>query len=137
MEEKYFLEAYKMSLKSSKYNDVPVGAVIVKNNKIISRGFNTREKNNRITSHAEINAILKANKKLKSYFLYNCDLYVTLKPCEMCEKVINSSRIQNVFYLLDKSESKKEYRKTSYKLCTNDLSKKYCKFLSNFFHKLR
>ena len=137
MNEEFFNIAYKMALKSIKYSDVPVGAVIVKNNKIVSKGYNTREKNYNVTNHAEINAILKANKKLKNYFLYDCDLYVTLKPCEMCEKVINNCRIRNVYYLLDKPNSKKEYSKTQYKLSKSELSDKYCKLLTNFFDKLR
>ena len=137
MNNKIFLETIKLASKSLKYSDVPVGAVIVKNGKIISKGYNTREKNGQITGHAEINAILKANKKLKSYFLYDCDLYVTLKPCSMCEKIINNARINNVFYLLDKDNNKKEYNKTKYILCDDINSKKYCKLLSNFFHNMR
>ena len=133
----YYEELIKLSNKSLKYNDVPVGALIVKNGKIISKGYNKREKNKKITSHAEIVAILKANKKLKSYFLYDCDLYVTLKPCDMCSKVINSSRINNVYYLLDKPETKKEYNKTSYIYQHTNYSDKYQKILQDFFNKLR
>ena len=137
MNEEFFNIAYKMALKSIKYSDVPVGAVIVRNNKIVSKGYNTREKNYNVTNHAEINAILKANKKLKSYFLYDCDLYVTLKPCEMCEKVINNARIRDVYYLLDKPISKKEYKKTDYIFVPSIYEEKYRKNLQKFFNKLR
>ena len=137
MNNKIYEELIKLSNKSLKYSDVPVGAVIVKNGKIISKGYNKRERNKKIISHAEIDAILKANKKLKAYFLYNCDLYVTLKPCDMCKKVINNSRINNVFYLLEKPENKKEYNKTIYTYQQNEYSKKYQKILQEFFNKLR
>ena len=64
-------------------------------------------------------------------------MYVTLKPCEMCQKVINSSRIKNVYYLLDKPSSKKEYNKTKYTLINDEYSEKYFQILHNFFDKLR
>lgn len=137
MKNNIYEELIKLSIKSMKHGDVPVGAVIVKNNRIISKGYNKREKENKIINHAEIDAILKANKKLKSYFLYDCDLYVTLKPCEMCTKVINSARIKNVFYLTDRLDIKKEYNKTKYIYQQNKYTEKYQKLLQNFFNKLR
>ena len=137
MNNKIYQQLMNEANRSLKYNDVPVGALVVKNNKIISKGHNTREKNNKIISHAEINAILKANKKLKSYFLYDCDIYVTLEPCEMCKKVINNSRIRNVYYLLKKDQSKNEYDKTKYILVDNEYSKLSQKNLQIFFDKLR
>lgn len=137
MNEYFFNEIIRLSEKSIKYGDVPVGAIIVKDGKIISKGYNKREKDKLTVNHAEIIAISKANKKLKSYFLYNCDLYVTLKPCEMCEKVINNSRISNVFYLLDKPDGKKEYAKTKVIHIQSDYEKKYKEKLKKFFNKLR
>lgn len=128
---------FKLLKKCKGSNDVPVAAIIVKNNKILSTGYNKREKNKLTTSHAEIIAISKANKKLKNQFLYNCDLYVTLKPCEMCEKVINNARINNVYYLLDKPNYKHEYSKTKYELVNNAQSKIYENMLKKFFNKLR
>lgn len=137
MKSKYYEEIIKLSQKSLKYDDVPVGAIIVKNGKIISRGFNKREKDKLTINHAEIIAILRANKKLNNYFLYDCDLYVTLKPCEMCEKVINNARISNVYYILDKPNEKKEYNKTTYNYQQNNYTEKYAEILHNFFNKLR
>ena len=137
MNNNIYEEIIHLAKKSLKYNDVPVGAVIVKNNKIISKGFNKREKNKLTINHAEIVAITKANKKLNSYFLYDCDLYVTLKPCEMCEKVINNARIKNVYYLLDKPNFKKEYKKTNIIYQQSDFEKVYRKMIQNFFNKLR
>lgn len=137
MNNDFFKKLIKESKKSLKYNDVPVGAILVKNNKIISKGHNTREKSDCTFSHAEINVIQKANRKLKSYFLYDCDLYVTLEPCEMCKKVINNARIANVFYLVKKDENKKEYNKTSYQHLKNEFGNLSKKNLQIFFDKLR
>ena len=84
--------------------EVPVGAVVVKNNKIISQAFNKREKNQIATHHAEILAIQKACKKLKSWRLDDCDIYVTLEPCPMCAGAIINARIKNLFFAV-KDES--------------------------------
>ena len=137
MKNEIYEKLIKLANKSLKFSDVPVGAIIVKNEKVISKGFNKREKNKKIISHAEIDAILKANRKLKSYFLYGCELYVTLKPCEMCAKVINNARISKVYYLLEKPSSKKEYTKTEYIYQQNQYCKIYKKMLQDFFNKLR
>lgn len=123
--------------KCRKTGDVPVAACVVRNGKVLSIGINSRNKKYCTTNHAEIIAIQKANKKLRSCFLYNCDLYVTLKPCEMCEKVINNSRISNVYYLLDKPVSKHEYTKTKYIQTKSNLTEKYSNILRDFFNKLR
>ena len=78
--------------------DIPVGAVIVKDGKIISRACNTREKDNDITSHAEIIAIRKASKILNNWRLDGCELYVTLEPCPMCGWAIVQSRLKAVYF---------------------------------------
>lgn len=78
--------------------EIPIGAVIVKNGKIISTGFNMREKNQIATHHAEILAIEKACKKLHSWRLDECDIYVTLEPCPMCAGAILNARIKNLYY---------------------------------------
>ena len=78
--------------------EIPIGAVIVKDNKIIASAHNTREKSQIATHHAEILAIEKACKKLKSWRLDDCDIYVTLEPCAMCAGAIMNARIRNVYY---------------------------------------
>lgn len=78
--------------------DVPVGALIVKNNKVIASACNEREKNNDITAHAEIIAIKKAAKKLGNWRFDECELYVTLEPCPMCAWAILQSRIKTVYF---------------------------------------
>lgn len=79
-------------------NEVPVGAIVVKDNKVIGAGFNSVIKDHTITAHAEINAINAACKLINNYRLVNCDLYVTLEPCHMCAKAIVDARIDNVYF---------------------------------------
>ena len=98
MNEKYMKEAIKEAKKSYKKDEVPIGAVIVKDNKIIARAHNLKEKKHMVTSHAEIEAIHKAAKKLGTWHLEECDLYVTLEPCPMCAGAILQSRIDKVIY---------------------------------------
>ena len=96
--EKYMLEALKEANKAFKLGEVPIGAIIVKDNKIISRAFNKKESSNLATSHAEILAINKACKKLNNWRLLDCTLYVTVEPCLMCCGAIIQSRIKKVVY---------------------------------------
>jgi len=93
----YMLEAIKEAKKSIKYGDVPVGAVIVKDGKIIARAYNQKEYKNDTTNHAEILAIKKASKKLKSWRLIDCEMYVTLEPCSMCAGALIQSRIKKIY----------------------------------------
>lgn len=124
--------------KSLDNNDVPVGAVIVKDGKVLAFGYNTREKDQNVLGHAEINAILETQKVLKNWNLSGCDLYVTLVPCSMCLEIIKQSRIDNIYYLLDKPASKKEFYKTKMqKINDANFENKYADILSNFFKKLR
>ncbi len=91
-------EAIKLAKKALSKNEVPIGAVIVCGDKIISAGFNKREKSKNAIHHAEIIAIEKACKKLKDWRLENCTMYVTLEPCPMCAGAIANARIKKVFY---------------------------------------
>ncbi len=95
----YFMkQALKEAEKALLVDEVPIGCVIVKDDKIIARGYNKRETKNDATSHAEIEAIRKANKKLNSWRLVDCDIYITLEPCIMCMGAIIQSRIKNIYY---------------------------------------
>lgn len=98
MEEKYMEEALKEAFKARAKDEVPVGAVIVLNGKIIARGHNKRETKKNSLCHAEIIAIDKACKKLKNFRLENCELYVTLEPCLMCAGAIVQARIKKVVF---------------------------------------
>ena len=97
MEEKFMKEALKEAQKAYKKLEVPVGAVIVKDGKIIARGYNQKESKTDTTKHAEIIAIQKASKKLKVWRLLDCEMYVTLEPCSMCAGAIINSRIKKVY----------------------------------------
>lgn len=135
MNDKYMDLAIIEAKKAFKKKEVPVGAVIVFNNKIIAKAHNTRHNKNKVIDHAEIKAILKASKKMGDWRLSECDLYVTLKPCSMCEEVIKASRIKNVYFMLDKLSTKKEYNKTNIK--QTNVRCDYLDILKNFFKNKR
>lgn len=92
----YMEEAIKLAEKAYQKNEVPIGAVIVKDGKIIAKAYNNRERSQQAINHAEILAIKKACKKLKSWRLNNCDMYVTLEPCSMCAGAILNARLNSV-----------------------------------------
>ena len=118
--------------------NVPIGAVIVKNNQVISSCHNKKNTSNISVYHAEILCIIEACKKLNSWYLDDCTMYVTLKPCKMCDAAIAESRIKTVYYLmesnyscnLDKNISKVRYNKIQ-------LDNDYSQLVSKFFQKLR
>ena len=122
---------------SLKNDDVPVGAVIVLNDKIISYGWNNRNKRNNILGHAEINAILKAQKKLKTWHLDGCELYVNLDPCSMCKSVIYNSHIKRVYYNVVKDVTKKEFDRTEFIKKDNYINKITIEKLRKFFEDKR
>ena len=90
--------AYKQSIKARDLDEVPIGAVIVKDNKVIARAHNLKEKTNDPMGHAEILCIKKACKKVGDWYLKDCELYVTLEPCVMCAGAIINARIKKVYY---------------------------------------
>lgn len=97
MEEKFMKAALKEAKKAYDKLEVPVGAVIVKDGKIIARAHNLKETKFDTTKHAEILAIQKASKKLNSWRLLDCEMYVTLEPCSMCAGALINSRIKKVY----------------------------------------
>ena len=105
MDIKYMKMAYKEALKALKTDEVPVGAVIVKDGKVIARAYNMKESKHCGVYHAEILAIMKACKKISNWRLESCDIYVTLAPCPMCASAIKQSRISNVYCGLSNSDS--------------------------------
>ncbi len=138
MNEKYFNLLMDLAKKAYRQNEVPVSAIIVYKNKVIAKAYNKRQNKYDILNHAEILAIKKASKKIKDWRLNECDLYVTLKPCNMCSEIIKQSRLSNVYYLLDKPLNKKEYSKTSFVKANNSMQcEKYRQCLSDFFQKKR
>lgn len=92
----YMKEAIRQAKKAAVLNEVPIGCVIVKDDVIISRGYNRRNTDHSTLSHAEISAIRKASRKLNDWRLEDCTLYVTLEPCQMCAGAIVQARIKRV-----------------------------------------
>ncbi len=136
MEKDYTDILIQLTKKAFKAKEVPIAALIVRNNKIIAKNYNKREKSNNPLGHAEVLCVVQAAKKIKSWKLFDCDLYVTLKPCPMCEKIINECRINNVYYLVEKLEQKKPFGKTKYQILAgknDEKSKEIKDTLNSFF----
>lgn len=91
-------QALNCAIRAQQHDDVPIGAVIVRDGKIIARGENRVQLKKNPTLHAEIVAINKATKKLGQKFLDDCDIYVTLEPCAMCATAISFARIRHVYF---------------------------------------
>lgn len=137
--QKYFKIVLNEANKAYRNNEIPVGAVIVKNNKIVAKAHNNRQKKQNIIGHAEVLCIIKAEKKLKDWRLDGCELYVNLEPCEMCKLIINESRINKV-YFLNKQKNNKKIVENNIFSQTNDcenLQKNSEELLKIFFKKLR
>lgn len=147
MKEKFMKQALKEAQKAYEKEEVPVGAIIVKDGKIIARAHNLKETKNDTTCHAEILAIKKASKKLKTWRLSDCEMYVTLEPCSMCAGAMIQARIKkvyigtmdyktgacgSVFNLLE------DYRFNHKVECETGILKQECEnILQNFFKELR
>jgi len=97
-EEQYMKRAIELAKEAMENDEVPVGAVIVKDGKIIAEGTNYKERLNNATRHAEIVAIDEACKKLNNWWLENCEMYVTLEPCSMCAGAMINSRIKALYF---------------------------------------
>ncbi len=136
MQERFYREIIKLSKKAYKKNEVPIGAIIVKNNKIIAKAYNKIEKNHDATMHAEILAIKKASKKLKNWRLNECEMYVTLEPCKMCSSAIELSRIKKIYYLV-KKDKQILIDKNKYIYKNNLYTKESLNLLQSFFKKVR
>jgi len=137
MNEYYMNIAIKEAKKALKHNEVPVGAVIIKNNKIISKAFNKKEKTKNAIKHAEIIAISKACKKIKNWRLDDCEIYVTMEPCMMCCGAIEQSRIKKIVY----GVKNKNYGYTSnlknVEIISNICEKECKNIVQSFFKKRR
>ena len=98
MHEEYMRQALELAWKAAAAGEVPVGCVIVQKGRVVGRGRNRREENQRTASHAEMEAIAQANDALGTWRLGDCALYVTLEPCPMCAGAIINARIPRVYY---------------------------------------
>jgi tRNA(adenine34) deaminase len=97
-ENQFMALALKAALQTVSSGDVPVGAVVVHQSRVIGTGWNRREAENRVSAHAEMIALEEACQALGSWKLNDCDLYVTLEPCSMCASAIMQARIRSVFF---------------------------------------
>lgn len=141
------LVAIEEALKAQKKDEVPIGAVIVLNDKVIAKSHNLMEKKQLATSHAEILAINKACKKLKSWRLLDCEMYVTLEPCPMCAGAIANARMKKVYF--GAYEPKSGSAESKYKIlsesglnhtveyCGGVLEEQCSKILKEYFKKKR
>lgn len=96
--QKFMQAALHQAVKAAAIGEVPIGAVIVHDGEIIGRGYNLREHTQDASIHAEMMAIQEANRRLKSWRLEDCQMYVTLEPCPMCAGAIINSRIPTLYY---------------------------------------
>lgn len=146
-QEKYMKEAIKEAKKAEEKLEIPVGCVIVKDGKIVARAHNQKETKTDTTKHAEIIAIQKASKKLKSWRLIDCEMYITLEPCAMCAGAIINSRIKKIYIgTMDEKTGAagsklnlfKDYTfNHSVEVETNVMQKQCEKLLKDFFKELR
>lgn len=120
-------------------DDIPVGAIIVKDGEIIGEGFNTRNSFKSVVGHAEIDAIEMACKHIGDWRLDECEMYVTLMPCMMCTGAIIESRIKNVYYLCERTNVCFSSDKYINLIKINNKLKydKYLKLLQKFFENKR
>ena len=145
--EKFMKEAIKQSKKAYDKEEIPVGAVIVKDGKIIARGYNKKEEKKDTTQHAEIIAIQKASRKIGAWRLQDCEMYVTLEPCAMCTGALIQARLKRVYIgtmdpktgacgsVLNLLEDYKFNHKVEVE--TNIMQKECEKILKDFFKYLR
>lgn len=143
---KYMDIAYEEAKKAFSINEVPVGAVIVYDNKILTKNHNTKRKENNVCNHAEILSIIDATKKLGDWRLSDCEMYITLEPCPMCAGAILNSRIKKIY--IGAESNLKENKIIMYKILNNKelnhqteiiylKNEKCSKILTDFFSQKR
>ena len=147
IKEEFMKKALEQAKKAYSKFEVPVGAVIVKDGKVIASAYNQKETKFDTTKHAEILAIQKASKKLKSWRLIDCEMYVTLEPCPMCAGAIIQSRLKKVYYSVPDEKTGavgsklnlfKDYKFNHHVESENGILTDKCKeLLQNFFIELR
>lgn len=137
MEDKYIDILLKLSQKAYKKNEIPVSCIIVSNNKIIAKAYNKKNLLNNALFHAEIICLQKAYKKLKRWNLSDCIMYVSLEPCDMCKLLIEESRINRVYYILNKGSKTNKYNKTLYERMYVCRVSQFSELMNSFFKKIR
>ena len=139
MKNEFVEKIYDLACKSYNIDEIPVGAIVVRDGKIIGEGINSRENEKSVIGHAEINAIEKACKVIGDWRLDECEMYVTLLPCMMCSGAILESRIKKVYYLCDRTNVCFETAKfiDVFKIENSEYEEKYLNLLKLFFENKR
>jgi len=139
MKKEFVKKIYDLAKRSYNIDEIPVGAIVVRNNEIIGMGINSRECENSVIGHAEINAIQAACEVVGDWRLDDCEMYVTLLPCMMCSGAIFESRIKKVYYLCDRTNVCFDAAKyiNVEKIVDKELEEKYLKMLQLFFENKR
>ena len=137
MENKILKELYYLSKKAYKKNEIPVSAIIVKNNKIVAKAYNKKNIKCNAIYHAEVLCLQKAYRKLKRWNLSDCEMYISLEPCDFCKLLIEESRIKNVYFILSKGNVTNKYYNTKYEqmYCTDNFKFEF--LIKNFFKNIR
>ncbi len=141
-DEHFMNEAFKLALQAKAEGEIPVGAVVVSNNRIIGKGYNQTERLNDVTAHAEILAITAAQNYLGAKYLKECRMYVTLEPCVMCAGALFWSQIDQVYYgAPDKirgfTQINQKILHPKTKVRQGLLSEESSKLVSEFFREIR
>jgi tRNA(adenine34) deaminase len=139
VDKKYVEIIYDLAMESFENDEIPVGAVVVKDDSVIGVGINSREKLHSVIGHAEINAIEEACKFIGDWRLDGCEMYVTLMPCMMCSGAILESRIKKVYYLCQRTNVRFDSGVVvpMEKIDDVDFEEKYLKMLQLFFENKR
>jgi len=139
MKKEYLNKIYELAKESYDIDEIPVGAIVVRNNEIIGTGINSRENKNSVIGHAEINAIEEACNVIGDWRLDDCEMYVTLLPCMMCSGAILESRIKKVYYLCNRTNVCFETDKyiNVEKIVDAEIEEKYLRMLQLFFENKR
>ena len=129
MNKKYFDLAFEAAEKAFQENEVPIGAVIVRNDEVLSVAYNKKESDQCCISHAEMLAIKEASSKRNNWRLDDCDIYVTLDPCPMCASALKQCRIKNVYSGLNNTDF--SYNKLLEMIFEKDRTNPQVNFVSN------
>ncbi len=135
MEQEYIKQLYNLSKIAYKKNEIPISALLIKDEKIIAKAYNKKNIEQNPLLHAEIICLQKAYKKLKRWNLNDCELYVSLEPCDMCKEIIAESRIKNVYFILNRGNINNKYTKTQYKQTFTELN--FIKLMNDAFKNIR
>ena len=137
--EQFLKKIYDLSVESFNLDEIPVGAIVVKNGEIVGVGINSRKREKSVIGHAEINAINDACRFIGDWRLDECEMYVTLLPCMMCAGAIYESRIKKVYYLCDRTNVCYDTGKyiNVEKIDNTEYEDKYLKMFRLFFENKR